>query len=142
MSYLVTLLLLPLLALKAGLEAVRNENTRLDQLRIGAELLVNELQVPQPAGTDTLEARLLSITNRFGTLRRESFETGVFWTLVMEQTHYGDSLDLEALQLGMVPGYTDEEIEAMKKKAAPVAAKLAELLTSSAFPPQSPPRVE
>ena len=40
----------------------------------------------------------------------------------------------------MVPGFTDEEVKAMKEKAAPVAAKLAELLASFAFPLPSPPR--
>ncbi|TVU34150.1 hypothetical protein EJB05_15979, partial [Eragrostis curvula] len=129
-------------ALKADLEVARGENTQLERLRIGAELLVDELQVPQPDGTTTLEARLLSISNRFGALRRESFEAGVFWTLVMEQTHYGDSLDLEGLSLGMVPGFSDEEMEELKKKAAPVAATLAGLLASFAFPLPSPPSDE
>ena len=126
--------------LKTDLDGLRQEEVRLDRIRIGAEFLCNELEVPQPPGTTNLEPRLLSITNRFGALRRESFEAGVLWTLVLEQTHFEDNLDLDMLaRLGMVPGFSEQEIEDMKRKAAPIAAKLAELLASHAFlPPPSP----
>ena len=53
-------------------------------------------------------------------LERNSLHAGVNQSFMIARSHYGDSIDLETMSHGFVPGYEVHELEEMEVTVAPL----------------------
>ena len=70
-------------------------------------------------GTSSLTARAIEITAWVRQLERIALHTRVNQSFVIAHSHYGDSIYLEAMSHGYVPGYEVHELEEMEAVVAP-----------------------
>ena len=54
-------------------------------------------------------------------LERNALHAGVNQSFVIARSHYGDSIDLEAMSHGYASGYEVHELEEMEMAAAPLS---------------------
>ena len=66
-------------------------------------------------------AHALKITARVRQLERNALRVGVNRSFAIAHSHYGDSIDLEAMSHGYVPGYKVHELEEMETAMAPLS---------------------
>jgi len=81
----------------------------------------DDLEVVQSEGTSSLAARAVEITARVRQHERNAIRTGVNQSFVIARSHYGDSIDLEAMSHHYVPGYGVHELEEMETVVAPIS---------------------
>jgi hypothetical protein len=60
-------------------------------------------------------ARVIDITARVGTLERDTFQAGINQSFVIARSLYGETISLESMSLGYMPGYDDKELEELEK---------------------------
>ena len=53
---------------------------------------------------------------------------------MIARSHYGDSIDLEMMSLGFVPGYTDVELDEIDTTVAPLSWDLAGKMEDTVLP--------
>ena len=54
-------------------------------------------------------------------LKRNALHAGVNRSFVIARSHYGDSIDLEAMSLGYAPSYEVHKLEEMEMAVAPLS---------------------
>ena len=79
-------------------------------------------------------ARAVEIMVRVRLLERNTLHVGVHQSFTIAHSHYGDSIDLEAMSHGFAPGYEAHEVEEMETVVAPLSQDLADRLESIVLP--------
>ena len=105
-------------------EARRNlqvESDELGFLSAALGVVCNDLEVVQSMGTSSLMAHAIEIMARVRQLEQNVLHAGVNLSFMIAHSHYGDSIDLQAMSLGYVPGYEDHELEEMETAVAPLS---------------------
>ena len=67
-------------------------------------------------------------------LKRNALHAGVNQSFVIARSHYGDSIDLETMSHGFVPGYEVHELEEMDAAVAPLSQNLADRIEGIVLP--------
>ena len=67
-------------------------------------------------------------------LERNTLRTGVNQSFAIARSHYGESIDLEMMSHGFVPGYEAHELEEMEIVEAPFSKDLADRIESIVLP--------
>ena len=67
-------------------------------------------------------------------LEREALHTGITQAFTIARSHYVDSIDLETMILGFVPGYEASELDEIEKAVAPVAQNLVDKVEDIVLP--------
>ena len=83
-------------------------------------MVFDDLEVVWSEGTSSLVARAVEIIVWVRQLERNALHTGVNQSFMIARSHYGDSIDLEMMSHGFVPGYEVHELEEMEAAVAPL----------------------
>ena len=81
----------------------------------------DDLEVVRSKGPSSLVARAVEITERVRHLERNALRVGVNQSFTIARSHYGDSIDLEAMSHGYTPGYEVHKLEEMETEVAPLS---------------------
>ena len=85
-------------------------------------MVFDDLEVAQPEGTSSLVASAtIDIMARVHQLEREALRSRITQAFAIAHPHYVDSIDLETMSLGFVPGYEASELDEIEKVVAPIA---------------------
>jgi hypothetical protein len=60
-----------------------------------------------------------------GTLERDAFHTSINRSFAIAHPYYGETINLEAMSLGYMPGYDEKELEELEKAVVPLSQDLA-----------------
>ena len=118
-------------------EARRNlqvESDKLSILSTALGVVYDDLEVVWSEGTSLLAAHALEITAWVRQLERNALRAGVNQSFATARSHYGDSIDLEAMSHGFASGYEDHELEEMETALAPLSQNLANKIESIVLP--------
>ena len=97
------------------------ESDKLDILSIALGVVYDDLEVGRSEGTSSLMTHAIEITARVRQLERNALHIGVNQLFTIAHSHYGDSIDLEAMSHGYAPGYEVHELEEMETAVAPLS---------------------
>ena len=97
-------------------------------------MVCDDLEVVRSEWTSSLVARAIKITSQVCQLERNALRAGVNQSFVIAHSHYGDSIDLEAMSHGFAPGYGAHELEEMETAVAPLSWDLADRIESIVLP--------
>ena len=89
----------------------------------------------QAEGTSSLVARAVYITARVRQLEKEALPSGITQAFAIAHSHYDESIDLEAMSLGDVPGYEASELDEIETAVTPLAWDLADRVGDIVLPP-------
>ena len=84
-------------------------------------MVYDDLEVVRSEGASSLAARAVEITARVRQLKRIALRVGVNQSFMIARSHYGDSIDLEAMRHSFAPGYEAHELEEMEMAVAPLS---------------------
>jgi hypothetical protein len=56
---------------------------------------------------------------------RGAFHAGINRSFVVSHSHYGETINLEAMSLGYVPDYNKKELEELEKLVVPLSLDMA-----------------
>jgi hypothetical protein len=115
-------------------EASKNleaESSEHDSLRTTIGLVMDDLGMTSPQGTNSLVVCALSITDRACELARDALQLSVQWAFAVARTHY-ESIDL--MSKGFMPGYTDDQMDDIEEKVVPLARSLVEGMEEEILP--------
>ena len=76
----------------------------------------------------------VEITDRVRQLKRSALQAGANQPFTIACSHYGDSIDLETMSHGYVPGYEVHELEVMQAAVAPLSQDLANRIEDVVLP--------
>ena len=93
--------------MRRNLQAASDE---LGTLSATFRVVCDDLEVVRSEGTSSLVARAVEITAWVHQLERNALRAGVNQSFVIAHSHYGDSIDLEAMSHGFAPGYEVHEL--------------------------------
>ena len=82
-------------------------------------MVCDDLEVVRSEGTSLLMAHAIEIMARVRQVERNALHAGVNQFFMITHSHYGDSIDLEAMSIGYTPGYEVHELEEMEMVVAP-----------------------
>ena len=97
------------------------ESDELGILSATLGVVYDDLEVVRSEGTSSLMARTVEITAWVCQLERNVLHAGVNQSFMIAHSHYGDSIDLEAMSHGYAPGYEVHEQEEMETVVAPLS---------------------
>ena len=83
-------------------------------------MVCDDLEVVRSEGTNSLIARAVEIMARVWQLERNALRARVNQSFTIAHSHYGDSIDLEAMSHDYVPGYEVHELEEMETAVTPL----------------------
>ena len=118
-------------------EARRNLQAESDDLGIlsaAIRVVYDDLEVVRLEGTSLLIARAVEITAWVSQLKRNALHVGVNQSFTIAHSHYGDSIDLEAMSHGYAPDYEVHELEEMETAVAPLSQDLADRIEGIVLP--------
>ena len=95
-------------------------------------MVYDDLELVRLEGTSSLVARANEITTRVRQLERNALHTGVNQSFTIAHSHYGDSIDLEAMSHGS--GYEVHEMEEMEMVVAPLSLDLVDRIGGIVLP--------
>jgi hypothetical protein len=55
------------------------------------------------------------------TLERDAFLAGINRSFAIARSHYGETISLEAMSLGYMPGYDEKELKELEKAVVPLS---------------------
>ena len=84
-------------------------------------MVCDDLEVVRSEGTSSLVAHAIKIMARVRQLERNALHARVNQSYMIAHSHYGDSIDLEVMSHGYVPGYEVHELEEMETAVAPLS---------------------
>ena len=100
------------------------ESDELDVLKVALGLVYDDLQVVQAEGTSSLAAHAIDITTQVSQLEKEALRSGITQAFAIAYSHYVDSIDLEIMSLGFMPGDEASELDEIEAAMAPLAQNL------------------
>ena len=110
------------------------ESDELGILSTALGVVYDDLEVVWSEGTSSLTARAVEITAQVHQLERNALHTGVNQSFAIACSHYGDNIDLEAMNHGYTPGYEVHELEEMETAVAPLSHDLADRIEGIVLP--------
>jgi hypothetical protein len=66
----------------------------------------------------------IDITAQAGALKRDAFHAGINRSFAIAHSHYGETISLEAMSLGYVPGCDEKELEELEEAVVPLSRDL------------------
>ena len=84
-------------------------------------LVCDELRVSPLPGTNTLLARVASVTGRVGELERDALRAGIQQSFAIARSHYEDNIALDMMSQGYAPVYEEDDLVVMEAAMAPLA---------------------
>jgi len=97
-------------------------------------VVCDDLQVVQSEGTSSLAARAVEIMARVCLFERNDLRAGVNQSFTIARSHYGDSIDLEAMRHGFASSYEAHKLEEMETAVAPLSQDVANRMESIVLP--------
>ena len=97
-------------------------------------VVCDDLEVVRSEGTSSLAAHAVEITVRAPQLERNTLHAGVNQSFVVARSHYGDSINLETMSLGFMPGYEASELDEIETAVTPIARNLANRIKGIVLP--------
>ena len=97
-------------------------------------MVYDNLEVVRSEGTSSLAARAIKIMAWVRQLERNALHAGVNQSFMIARSYYGDSIDLETMSHGFMPGYEATELEEMETVVAPLSQDLANIIESIVLP--------
>ena len=94
------------------------ESDELGILSTTLGVVCDDLEVVRSEGTSSLVARAIEITARVRQLKRNALRARVNQSFIIAHSHYGDSIDLEAMSHGYTLSYEVHELEEMEAVVA------------------------
>ena len=79
-------------------------------------------------------AHVVKIMARVRQFERNALRAGVNQSFMIARSHYGDSIDLEAMSHGYVLGYEVHELEEMEMVVAPLSQDLVDKIKGIVLP--------
>ena len=79
-------------------------------------------------------AHAVDIMARVRQLEREALRSEITQAFTIAHSHYADSIDLETMSLGFVPGYEASELDEIEKAVAPIAWNLVDKVEEIVLP--------
>ena len=79
-------------------------------------------------------AHAVEITAWVRQLERNTLRAGVHQSFAIARSHYGDSIDLETMSLGFMPGYEAHELDEIETAVAPLSWNLADKIKDIVLP--------
>lgn len=67
-------------------------------------------------------------------LEKEALHSGITQAFAITRSHYNESIDLEAMNLGFAPGYEASELDEIEAAVTPLAATLASKVVDMVLP--------
>ena len=110
------------------------ESDELDILSATLRVVCDNLEGVWSKGTSSLAARAVKIMARVRQLERNALRAKVNQSFMIARSHYGDSIDLEAMSHGFVPGYEVHEPDEMEAAVAPLSQDLADRIEDIVLP--------
>ena len=110
------------------------ESDEHDLLRTAIGVVFDDLEVVRSEGTSSLVARAIDITARVCQLKREALRSGITQAFAIARSHYTESIDLETMSLGFVPGYEASKLNKIETAVAPLAQDLANRIEDIVLP--------
>jgi len=90
--------------------------------------------VVQAEGTSSLVARAIDIIAWVCQLEKEVLRLGITQAFAITRLHYDESIDLETISLGFVPGYEASELDKIEATVAPLTQDLASRVEDIVLP--------
>ena len=118
-------------------EVRRNLQAKSDELGILSAALgvvYDDLKVVRSKGTNSLAAHAIKIMAWVRQLKRNALCIGVNLSFTIAHSHYGDSIDLEAMSHSFTPGYEVHRLEKMDAVVAPLLQDLADRIEGIVLP--------
>ena len=115
----------------------RNLQAKSDELGILSTTLrvvCDDLEVVWSEGTSLLVACTVEIMAWVCQLERSALYARVNQSFTIARSHYGDSIDLEAMSHGYTPGYEVHKPEEMETTMAPLSQDLADRIEGIVLP--------
>ena len=110
------------------------ESDKLGILSTFLGVVCDNLEVVQSEGTSSLVARAVEIMARVRQLERNALRVGVNQSFMIARSHYEDSINLEMMSHGFMPGYEVHELEEMEAAVAPLSWDLADRIEDIVLP--------
>ena len=102
-------------------------------MRAAVGLVFDDLGVAPAVERSSLAVRVTQIPDQARALARKALYTGVHRAFAIAYSHY-INIDLLVISEGFAPGYTNAELDKIKKEAAPPARDLAEKVEEEILP--------
>ena len=93
-------------------------------------MVYDDLEVVQSEGTSSLVANAIEIMACVRQLERNALHAKVNQSFMIARSHYRDSIDLEMMSHGFMPGYEVYELEEMEAVVAPLSHDLVDRIVS------------
>ena len=97
------------------------ESDELGILSTALGVVCDDLEVVRSEGTCSLAACAVEIIARVRQLKRNALHAGVNQSFMIAHSYYGDSIDLDTMSHGFMPGYEVHELEEMEAAVAPLS---------------------
>ena len=99
-------------------------------------MVYDDLEVVRSEGTSSLmaHAHAFEIMAQVRQLERNTLHAGANQSFMIACSDYGDSIDMEAMSHGYVPGYEVHELEEMETAVAPLSQNLADKIENIVLP--------
>ena len=110
------------------------ESDELSILSTTLGVVYDDLKVVRSEGTSSLTAHAIKIMARVHQLERNALCATVNQSFMITHSHYGDSIDLEAMSHSYVPNYEVHELEEMETAVAPLSQDLADRIEGIVLP--------
>jgi len=96
--------------------------------------ICDDLEVVQSEGTSSLVAHAVEITAWVRQLERNDLCARVNQSFMIAHSHYGDSINLDALSHGYAPSYEVHELDEMETSVTPLSQDLADMIEGIVLP--------
>jgi hypothetical protein len=106
-------------------------------MRITIGLVYDDLGVTPAQETSSLRVRALRITDRTHELEWEALCARVNQSFLITHSHYGESIDLEAMSLSYAPTYEYKELVGLEMVVTPLSQGLSSRIEDVVLPRRS-----
>ena len=90
------------------------ESDEHDALRVAVQLVYSEVELAPTQETSSLMVHAIQIMDQAHDITRGALCFDVNWSFVIARSHY-ENIDLEMMSQGFAPGYSDVELEDIKR---------------------------
>ena len=97
-------------------------------------MVLDDLEVAWSEGTSSLAACAIDITAWVRRLEGEALRFRISQVFAIARSHYTNSIDLETMSLGFMPGYEASKLDEIEKVVAPIVQNLADKVEEIVLP--------
>ena len=104
-------------------------------MRTTVEVVFDDQEVARPEGTGSLVASAaIDIMAWVRQLEEDAFHARITQAFAVARSHYAESIDLETMSLGFMPGYKASELDEIEMVVTPIARNLANRVKDIVLP--------